>query len=107
MEAIMMIFLGAILVEAIVSALKPIYDPEKRTIAWGQVVSLFVAWGVAFAAGLNLPAAVGVQIGWPVVPELITGILISRGANYVYDILSQIKNSVKKQTSQGTGEKAE
>jgi len=42
-----------------------------------------------------------VPINVPVVPQLITGILISRGANYVYDIISQIKNSVAKQTSQG------
>jgi hypothetical protein len=37
----------------------------------------------------------------PVVPRLITGVLISRGANYVYDIFDRIKNSVAKQTSQG------
>jgi hypothetical protein len=101
MEAFMGIIFGAVLVEAVVTALKPVWDPDKRKVSLGALVSLIVGLGIAFAAGMDLCSAAGVPIQVPVVPQLITGILISRGANYVYDILSQIKNSVAKQTSQG------
>jgi len=102
MEALMGIVFGAVLVEAIVTALKPVWDADKRTVSWGALASLIAGLGIAFASGMDLCAAAGIPINVPVVPQLITGILISRGANYVYDILSQIKSSVAKQTSQGT-----
>ena len=101
MDALMGIVFGAVLVEAITNVLKMIYDAEKRKISWGVVTSLAVALGFAFATGMDLCGAAGIPINAPYVPQIITGILISRGANYVYDILSQIKNSVAKQTSQG------
>jgi hypothetical protein len=96
MDALMAIVFGAILVEAITGAVKLVYDPEKRTISWGVVTSLVVGLGVAFASGMDLCAAAGVPLHVPYVPQIITGILISRGANYVYDILAQIKDSVAK-----------
>lgn len=102
MNALMTIVFGAVLVEAIVTALKPIWDDNKRQVSIGAVMSLIVGLGISFATNMNLLAAADIPITVPVVPQLITGILISRGANYVYDILSQIKNSVYKQTSQGT-----
>jgi hypothetical protein len=106
MDAFMGIIFGAVLVEAIVTALKPVWDPDKRKVSFGALASLIVGLGIAFAAGMDLCSAAGVPIHVPVVPQLITGILISRGANYVYDILSQIRNSVTKETSQGTTYKA-
>jgi len=101
MDALMTVILGAILVEALVSAVKPIWDPEKRTLIWAQLVALIIGIGIAFVTNLDLLGAVGVQTTVPFVPQIITGILISRGANYVYDIIAQISASVKKQTSQG------
>lgn len=100
MDALMGIVFGAVLVEAITNVMKMVYDPEKRTVSWGTVASLIVGLGIAFAAGMDLCAAAGVPIHVPFVPQIITGILISRGANYVYDIFDQIKNSVTKQTGQ-------
>jgi formate-dependent nitrite reductase membrane component NrfD len=102
MDALLGIVFGAVLVEAIVTALKPIWDESKRQISFGAVMSLIVGLGIAFATGIDLCAAAGFPVLVPVVPQLITGILISRGSNYIYDILSQIKDSVIKQTSQST-----
>ncbi|MFZ5975194.1 MAG: hypothetical protein ACOYU3_07280 [Bacillota bacterium] len=96
MDALMTIVFGAILVEAIVTALKPIWDENKRQVSIGAVMSLIVGLAIAFAANMDLLATAGVDVNIPAVPQLITGILISRGANYVYDILAQISSGVKK-----------
>lgn len=107
MNALMTIVFGAVLVEATTTALKPIWDENKRQVSIGAVMSLIVGLAIAFATNMDLLAAADIPISVPVVPQLITGILISRGANYVYDILAQIKNSVYKQTSQGTVDNSE
>lgn len=101
MDAFMGIIFGAVLVEAITTALKPIWNPDKRTVSPSAILALLVGLGIAFGTGMDLCAAAGVKMQIPIVPQLITGILISRGANYMYDILAQISASVKKQTSQG------
>lgn len=91
MEVLGIIFVAAVLVEAVTNAIKPIWDAEKRGVSWPALVSLAVGMVVAFAADLDIAGAVGVAIEWPVVPQLITGIIIGRGANYVHDIVKRMR----------------
>lgn len=91
MEVLGMIVIAAVLVEAVTTAIKPIWDADKRKLAPAAVASLLIGLVLSFAANLDLPGAVGMTITWPVVSQIITGIVISRGANYVYDIIDKIK----------------
>lgn len=91
MDALCMIVTGSILVEAIVSAVKPIWDEEKLQISFSRLASVFFGVLFSLAAGLDIAGVLGVEIKWPVVSQVATGIIISRGSNYVYDLIEQIK----------------
>lgn len=90
MEFIGTIALSAMLVEAVTTAFKPVWDKERRKLSRGALASLAVGLVIAFAAGLDIAAIAGVEIRWPLLPQLITGIIISRGSNYVHDIFKRI-----------------
>ena len=83
----------AFLLEAVVQTLKPIWEPAKRTpdffIALGTGLALSV--GINYLAGLDLFAWLGVPLAkLPVVGVILTGILLSRGANGLHDLLKAV-----------------
>lgn len=89
------------MVEAVTNALKPIWDEEKRTVSYSSLVSLAVGVIVALAADINLFSAFGLEMNWPVLPQIFTGIIISRGANFVYDLLASIQSKKAGTDQQG------
>lgn len=56
--------------------------PQLAAVAAGVVVCL--------AAGTDLYAVLGLVFAWPWLGQLLTGILISRGANYVSDFIQRL-----------------
>lgn len=90
MEMIGTIAIAAMLVEALTSACKPIWDEQSRGFSYGAVISLCIGVIIALASNLDIGRAVGICIEWPLLPQVITGVIISRGSNYVYDIMSRI-----------------
>ena len=104
MEHWSMMVIAAILVEAVTNALKPIWDASKRKVDCCNIVPLVIGMVIAFAANLDIMGTAGIAIGWPVLPQLITGIIISRGANYVYDIVHKISTAEKNDTGTQPGE---
>ena len=51
-----------------------------------------LALGIVVAIGYNIdiPAMAGVVTGYPLVSNIVSGIIIGRGSNYVNDILKTI-----------------
>ncbi len=84
-------FVLAVLTEKVTLIIK---DIIPNTAAWSykidRLVAIIVGLVLAFAAQLNVLDALGVKTvaGW--VGVLLTGLIISRGANYVHDILGLI-----------------
>lgn len=86
----------AIIVEALIEYTKLIF--VNRQINWKQIVSLVLGVAIAVLANADLFAAVGVNFVVPYVGVVLTGIIFSRGSNYVSDFISLIqgKNSSNK-----------
>ncbi|MBN1668026.1 MAG: hypothetical protein JW862_13105 [Anaerolineales bacterium] len=87
------VFLAALL-EAVVQTLKPIWEPEKRSVDFyvTLAVGLVISVGANYLADLDLFAAVGVPLvkaAW--VGVILTGILVSRGANVLHDIFKLLQ----------------
>lgn len=88
MQGLAIVFLVAILVEAIVENILPI------TLADGQkwikrVLALVIAIGVSIAYGIDLFALLGLPaVAW--VGPALTGVLISRGAGYLSAIVKRL-----------------
>lgn len=88
-NALKSVVVAALLVEAIVTNIKPIYDKEK---GWNIdiIASIILGIVVCVLAGIDLFALIGIPFIVPYVGAALTGLLISRGANVIHDILSSL-----------------
>lgn len=88
MEGIQAVIILAFLVEAIYTNLRMIWDSNKFN--WNNLGALIVAVLVAVVAGVDIFPALGINMIVPYVGSVLTGILISRGANVIFDVLKKI-----------------
>lgn len=82
------IIIVAILIEAIWENCKVVWQDNKFSLdkIGALVVSILVCIGVQ----ANVFNLVGLNIVWPILPNVLTGILVSRGANFIHDIFEKI-----------------
>ena len=66
----------------------------KRNIVWKQVAAIAGAIFLALVTGADLFSTVGVSFRIPFVGEVLTGVLFSRGANYVADFIKLIQTRI-------------
>lgn len=94
MTGIVLIFVLAIIVEALVEYGKNIGKAVQNG-GWKTAVTQLTAMAAAvllcFATGGDLFATVGVRFVWPWLGVFLTGIIISRGANYVSDFVKKLQ----------------
>lgn len=82
----------ATLVEALVNAVKLVYDPEKRQINYDVIATLVVSILLSVAVGADLFTYLGFTIPYPFVGSILTGVLLSRGATIVHDLVTMIQS---------------
>lgn len=80
----------AILVEATITYLNQFF--VQGQFAWQMLASIGFGILLAIAYKLDLPEYFDIKSHIPFVGQIITGILISRGANYFYDLIGKITN---------------
>ena len=76
----------AILIEAIVTYIKELSQEWH----WGYVGPIALGILIALAYGLDLPAELGIVAKFPAVGEVMTGIVMARGSNYLYDLIGKL-----------------
>ena len=84
----------AILVEAIWENLKMIWDKNKLNI--NMLGSLLLSMIICVLAQINIFTIVGIELIVPIIGYLLTGIIVSRGANFVNDLFSKLNNKEEK-----------
>lgn len=82
-----LIFL-AIIVEGVITYVKEFF--VKGNIRWEMVVSVIVGVLAASAYGVDVMAMAGMKSSIPLLGNILTGILISRGSNYVFDLIKAV-----------------
>lgn len=87
METLLIILVAALLVEAVWETGKMVWQQGKISI--DRIGALAVGILFAVGAGLDLCIVVGICFVYPIIGQLLTGILISRGANFVHDLLKR------------------
>ena len=95
MQTIVLILILAITVEALIQYVKTIIkmleDKQYKTFAT-QVAAILIAVFISFAAGVDVYSLVGISFAVSWLGTLLTGIVISRGANYTSDFIKRIQN---------------
>lgn len=85
------ILLFAILVEGVITV---IHNLKERYWDWQYWIALGVAIFAAIVYEIDLFESLGFNALIPFVGAVFTGIIISRGSNYVFDILKRVRNPV-------------
>ena len=88
MTTIATILILAIVVEALVAIWQRLGDWTNKVPT--QAVSIVIGVAISVAYSADLLYAIGVCTKVPVIGAVITGVLISRGSNYIHDLLSRI-----------------
>lgn len=79
----------AILVEAIWENLKMTYDKKKLNI--NMIGSLILGILICILAKVDIFSIVGLNLFIPFIGSVLTGIIVSRGANFVNDLFKKLK----------------
>jgi uncharacterized protein YacL len=91
-QAIILILVAAFLAEAIWETLKMIWEPGKH-LNPDRVGALVIGILIAVVFGLDLFTLLGFTVQWPalaLVGVVLTGILLSRGSNFIHDLFKSI-----------------
>ncbi len=87
-------FLSVVIValvgEAIWETIKMTWQHGKVNI--DRIGALIVGLVIAIAAGIDIMDIIGVPMRIPYVGTVLTGVLISRGANFVHDIFETVSS---------------
>ena len=81
----------AILIEGIITYFNEFFVSGNAP--WQMILSLILGIVIAMAYKLDLPKYLGLQSDIYYVGTVLTGILISRGSNYFYDLISKVLNA--------------
>lgn len=84
------LLLTAILVEAVITGLKPLWDKGTD---WelNRLVPIPIAILVAVAGNIDLFSLVGIEMTIPYVGAVLTGVIVSRGSNAVFDLIKLLE----------------
>lgn len=84
----------AIVVEGIISYITLFFVDGK--IKWQVIIAIILGMGVAVAYGVDLFALAGLQSRVPYIGSLLTGILLSRGSNYIFDLMKLVSQTISR-----------
>lgn len=85
----MQLIIVAILVEAIWENIKMVYQEGKLSMS--MIGSLVISIIICVIANVDIFPVVGVSMSIPFIGSILTGIVVSRGANFVNDLFSKLK----------------
>lgn len=88
------LFLLSIIVEGVITYFKEFFINGE--VKWEMVASVLLGIFVAVAYGADLLADMGMKTNIPYVGSILTGILISRGSNYVFDLVKKLTAAKQK-----------
>ena len=95
MTGVILIIVMSIVVEALIEYAKTIGKAFTSGLWKTAIIQLAaIALGVllCFMTGGDLFAVVGIAFAWPWFGAVLTGVIISRGANYVSDFIKRLQS---------------
>ena len=83
----------AVIVEGIVGWAQAFY--RVRKIHWPCLVALLIGITLCLGTGTDLFVMVGIPIRWPYVGAVLTGLLVSRGSEYIRSLMGKLGTEEK------------
>lgn len=85
------IILMAIIVEGLITYAKTFFVGSKPQ--WQMLVGITLGVVVALVYNIDIFALLGITAAIPYVGAILTGILISRGSNYIFDLIKALQGA--------------
>ena len=82
------IFILAVIGEAIWETLKMFWQEGKISV--DRIGALIVCLILVWSTDLDIMSTVGIPVKFKVIGIILTGILISRGSNFIHDIFNSV-----------------
>lgn len=82
------LILVAILVEAIWENFKMVWQDKKVNV--NMIGSLLLSILICILANIDIFVVIGIELTVPFVGAILTGVIVSRGANFVNDLFSKL-----------------
>ena len=95
------LFIIAITIEGLISLAKEIVVEKK--VDWKKIAAIGIAIFLVIAANKDLYAMVGVTFTIPYVGLVLTGLAVSRGSNYLADLLKLFQSTTTRNTLSSGG----
>lgn len=89
MELVLQLTVLAFLVEATVQTIGLIMEDGK--VNPKNILALVVGIGIALSVGMDIFTVIGIPTSTPIVGQVLAGILISRGGNFIHDLMSKVR----------------
>lgn len=86
-ETVLTIVFAALIVESVWETLKMVWQEGKFSL--DRVGAIVVGLTVAFSGPYDLFVMLGNPLKFPTVGTILTGILFSRGANFIHDLIKK------------------
>ncbi|MDU2108322.1 MULTISPECIES: hypothetical protein [Clostridium] len=90
MEKLIMLVVVAIIAESVWETLKMTWQDGKVKV--DRVGALVVSMLIVFGTRLDMLSLLGIETVIPFLGIILTGILISRGSNFIHDLLVRLSN---------------
>ena len=91
MEKFFGLILLAIIIEGITTYIRTWF--VDKHVQWQQVFTCALGLLIAIAYRLDLIALFGFESTLPYLGNVLTGILLSRGSNYIFDLIKKLINA--------------
>ncbi len=78
----------AVIIEAVITYAQTLV--VNKRIQWQIAAAMLLGVGCALAFGIDLFAIAGIPAAVPYVGQILTGVLLSRGSNYVFDLIGKL-----------------
>lgn len=83
------VVVAAVLAEAIWESLKMVWQDGKVSI--DRIGAIVIGIVITVVAQVKLFALAGLPLQYPIIDMVCSGIVLSRGANFVHDLLSRLQ----------------
>lgn len=87
--------LMAIVIEGVITYIKEIF--VNKNVMWQQVLGIVLGIVVAIGYNADLFALFGLTSAIPLLGCVLTGVLLSRGSNYIFDLVKQLQGYQSKE----------
>lgn len=85
----------AIVIEGVITYIKEIF--VNKNVMWQQVLGIILGIVVAIGYNADLFALFGLTSTIPLLGCVLTGVLLSRGSNYIFDLVKQLQGYQSKE----------